>query len=420
MRLGHLLAGLGILALTPATALSAWAPQSWISPRGSSGYTSAVVVVSSDDRALAGWIRTPPGGSASTGRVELAWRRGPGARWTRPRPLSGAGASTLRVSLNGRGDAVAAWVRGRTLVAAVRMGPAGRWSAARLVGAGGPVDDLQLAIDARGRPTAIWSERRGDGFLVRLSSRVSPRAGWSVRPAQLATSGPAPPALALSPAGALVGWSDRGRTRVSRTVGGVFEPPDEVSSENSTPPGVALSPGGAGLAAWGVTLPGGTSIVLGAGRATAAREWGAPEDLGIGQAPRVALNDRGDALVAWGLGGSGAAQGIEATTRRRGEAWRATTVVRRRDCRCVLRVVRAAIDGSGAPLVAWWRENDTGLGRGGAAAVGPGASAWTYADVGPGLAREAPSVAAAPGAGGLAIWVEAGARGGVRAAAFRP
>ncbi len=129
------------------------------------------------------------------------------------------------------------------------------------------VQDLRVAMSPAGRPTVMWSERRGDGFVVRLGARASARAGWSVRPARLGTPGPAPPALALSPgAGALVAWTEDGHTLSARTVEGAFESPLEVSSEDSASPGVALSPAGSALVAWGAGLPGGTSVVLGAGR----------------------------------------------------------------------------------------------------------------------------------------------------------
>ena len=185
------------------------------------------------------------GDDPSAGRVEVTARDGARARWSVPRVLSGDGARSPRAALGTRGDAAVAWVSGSSIVVAARRGPRRPWSAARAAEAAGAVQDLRLAIDGAGRPVVLWSEGRGDGFLVRLAARRSARAGWSVLPAQIATPGPVPPALALSPgAGAMVAWAQGGRARASRTVGGAFEAPKEVSSECRTHPAWPSAPAG--------------------------------------------------------------------------------------------------------------------------------------------------------------------------------
>ena len=407
--------GLGILALSPAAALAAWSAPVTVSPRGAGPHAFPDVALAGAGDALVAWIRlTDPEGT--TGRVQVAWRHGPRRRWVTGRTLSRAGAGAPRVAINARGDAVVTWVSGRAVIAAVRRGARGAWSASRVTVAGVGVQDLRPAMAANGRPTVIWSERRGGGFAVRLASRVSARAGWSLRPAQVGTPGPAPPAIALSPgSGALAAWVQDGHLWTARTSQGAFEAPREVSSERASSPAAALSPHGAALAAWGVGLPGGSSVVLGAGRAGPGRAWALTEDLGIGRTPRAALNDRGDAVVAWGLAGPGEPQGIEATTRRRGGAWKAATVVSRRTCSCVLTVGRVAVDGAGLAVVGWHRDDGSAVGGGGAASVRVGGSEWTRTAVPPGRIREAPAVAAADGAGVVAAWAEEGPSGGVRA-----
>ncbi len=421
MRLRHPLVGLGIAALlTPAAVLAAWQPAVRLSPSGTALYATPDAAVGAGGRAVAAWVRRT-GDDPAAGRIEVAARDGARARWRAPRALSGDGARSPRAALGARGDAAVAWVSGRTIVVAVRGGTRGGWAMSRAAAASGAVQDLRLAIDRSGRPVVLWSEARGGGFLVRLASRASAKAGWSVRPAQVATPGPAPPALALSPgAGAMAAWSEDDRARVSRTVGGAFEPPVEVSPERSGAPGVALSPGGASLAAWAAGLPGGTSVVIGSARGGPRMGWGTRDDLGIGTSPVAALDDRGDAVVAWNLGEAGTPQGIEAATRRGGGAWEASTVVPRRTCRCVLRVGEAAIDGTGTALVGWRRDDGAGAGGGGAAALAAGGGEWSRAGVEPDGLREAPAVAAGPGAGGLAVWAQDGPGGGVRAADALP
>ena len=160
--------------------------------------------------------------------------------------------------------------------------------------------------------------------------------------------------------------------------------------------------------------------MTGATRGAPGMDWSSSEDLGIGGAPVAALDDRGDAVVAWNLAGAGAPQGIEAATRRRGGAWEASSVVSRRTCRCILRVGEAAIDGTGTALVGWRRDDGAGVGGGGAAALPAGEAEWSRAGVVRAGLREAPAVAAGPGPGGLAVWAEDGARGAVKAAVLAP
>lgn len=414
MRLRLLIAGLGVVALAPGTALGGWLAPVRITPPGPAAHASPDVAVAGG-RALATWLRTAAP-AAATGQVVAAVRARPAGPWTR-RALSGATARAPKAALNHRGDAVVAWISGRSVVAGVRRGSGGPWAVARVADAAGAVQDLTVAMSRSGRPTVMWSERRDDDFSVHLSVRPSATAGWSLRPARLAMPGPTPPALALSPGrGALVAWTEDGHTLSARTVGGVFERAGEISGEDSASPGAGLSTGGAGLVAWGTGLPGGTSVVLGAERVSSGTAWAAPEDLGIGRAPQVALNDRGDAVVAWSLDGLGEPQGIEAATRRRGGVWHATTVVPRRTCRCALSVRRAAVDATGAVLVSWSRDDAEGAGGGGAAAGRAGGSAWTRPAFEPARVREAPAVAAGDAGGGIAVWTEDGPSGGVRAA----
>lgn len=415
MRLSALsCAGVAVAALASAPALGAWSSPAWVSARDGAVYSAPDVATAGAGRALAAFVRTPAGSAAGAARIQLATRATTAAAWTAPRVLSGRGARAPRVALNARGDAVVTWTTGRAIVAATRRGPAGAWSTARVVVAGGLVQDVRVAIDRVGRPVALWSERRGSGFLVRTALRASPRAPWEVRPARLATAGPTPPSLAVSRAAALVAWVEGTRTRAARTTGGLFEAPVEISSDGRRAPGVGVSADGGMVAAWSVDLPGGTSVVLVSERAGAGRGWSGSEDAGIGSAPLAAINDRGDAVLGWALGDAGSPQGIEASTRRAGGRWEASTVVARRTCACALTVGSVAIDASGAAIVGWRRDDGERAGGGGAAALPPGRDTWEPAPVSPGRTDAAPVTAGGVG-GGLAAWAEAGRGGGVRA-----
>lgn len=408
--------GPALALIAPATALAGWSAPATVSSRDAASYSSPELATESG-RGLAAWVRVPAGGPRGAGRVQVASRPGASSRWLAPVTLTGPGASAPRVALNARGDAVAAWVRGRVLTAAARRGAEGRWKLSRVTTAGGPVTAIRTAVDRSGRPTLLWSEARSGGFVVRVAARRSARAGWAVRPTRLAAAADSRPALALSAsAGALVSWVDAGRARVARTAAGAFERPVLMSSEAAGTPTSALAPGGAVFAAWSTELPGGTAVVLASDRSARTGSWSRPRDMGIGTAPAVALSDDGGAVVAWNLAPAGEPQGIEAATRAGRGAWRATTIVGRRECECALAVADVAIDPEGTALVSWRRDGGDGDARGGASALVRGGS-WRAARVG-GARLSAPPVVATGGSpGGMAAWAEEGA--GVRVATLR-
>jgi hypothetical protein len=286
--------------------------------------------------------------------------------------------------------------------------------------AGAAVQDLLVAVDRRGRPTATWVEGGDDGFQVRLATADATGTEWAIRGARLSTPGPAPPALALSPGkGALAAWLDGDRIMASRTVAGSFERPVEMSDQETSAPGIALGGSGAALVSWSVRLPGGSRVLQAAGRPAAAPRWGAADDVGIGSEPVVAVNAVGDAVVAWGRGEPGREQTVEASTRRGGGLWRASTITVSRDCGCELSASAAAVDGTGRAVVSW-RRDDGQAGGGGAAALASEGDRWERAGVPSGRLSGPPAVGAAPTAGAAAVWAAPGSGGGVRAAQSTP
>ncbi|MGD9694514.1 MAG: hypothetical protein AB7V42_02505 [Thermoleophilia bacterium] len=409
------LAGAAILAVLPAVALAGWSEPARVTRADDGRFSDPAAAVGGTGEAVVAWVREPPTATGGSGRVFVATARRSGA-WSAPRPLSGVGASGPRVAVGARGDAIVVWSRGRAIAAAVRRGPGGRWVPGPVVMAGTAVRDIVVSMDATGRATILWTERRGSRFAVSVATRATrtARSAWSVRPAHLSVPGPAAPSVALSPShGALAAWVERGRVRAARTTDGRFEEPMELSEEASGTPGVALSPAGAALAAWSSRLPGGTSVMLSADRGARDGGWEDAEDVGVGAEPAVALNDAGDAVVAWDVGEPGASQGIEAVTRRRGGAWRSSTVVRRRSCSCAVDIGRAEIGAQGDAIVSWSR--DGGPRGGGAGVIAAGGGAWGVAPDSRAAAGDAPAVAMGPEGTGLAVWAEQGRGAAVRA-----
>jgi hypothetical protein len=192
-----------------------------------------------------------------------------------------------------------------------------------------------------------------------------------------------------------------------------------MSEADGSSAGAALGGSGSALVSWSVRLPGGTEVLQAAGRPAAAPRWGAPEDVGIGGAPAVALNSVGDAVVAWGRGAGSGDQLVEASTRRGGGLWRATTVVAVRRCDCALSATAAAVDGRGTAVVSWRRDGGEAGESGGAAALSPAGDRWEAAPTSGGGAAGPPAVSAAPTEGEAATWSVGGPGGGVRAAQRR-
>ena len=421
MRLRALSCAIAVAAVcAPAPALGAWSSPAWVSARDGAAYSQPDTAVADAGRALTAFVRTPAGSAAGAARVQVATRPSVAGRWSAPVVLSARGARAPRVAINDRGDAVVVWVSGRRLVAAARRGPVGKWSAAGAIEAGGPVQDLRLAIDRVGRPALVWSERRGEDFLVRTASRASPKVAWTIRAARISTQGPTPPSLAISRAAAMVAWIDGSKARASRTVGGMFEPAIEVSSQGTGSPGVALTPLGGMLASWSVDLPG--RDVGGAG-VRALRPLARLGRLGgrghrRGPARRDQRARRRRRRLGPGRPGFAAGHRGQHAPRRR-PSGQASTVVARRTCDCALTVGDVAVDASGTALVGWRREDGDGIGSGGASAHGPGADEWTRAPVTPGRTPAAPIVAGGV-RGGLVAWGEAGSGGGIRVTALRP
>jgi hypothetical protein len=409
------LTGAAILAAAPTSAAAGWSIPIRVSANDRATYLAASPALVDGQAAIAAWIRRPSGAGAGSGRVQVTERRSREVAWSRPLNLSGPGAARLAVAAGERGAGALAWVRGGRLEGAQRARADDPWRPAAIGTPLGDVIGLAVAVDRSGGATVVWSERRGDRYLIRVAGRPARGGSWTVRPPRLSVPGPDPPALAVGRgSGVLAAWVEDDRVRAARTIDGAFEASAQLSDDPAARPAAALSPAGVALVAWSVALPGGTTVLTASGRERSG-PWSEAADVGIGSAPAVAVNDRGDAVVAWGLGTGDGPESIESATRRGPGAWRASTVVSR--CGCVLRVGRAAIDARGLATVAWRRNDDARPSVGGAAALDAGARGWQRAVPPRGRTEAAPGVVAGQGEV-VAAWAEAGPAGGVFASSL--
>jgi hypothetical protein len=157
----------------------------------------------------------------------------------------------------------------------------GGWSSGTPLGTGGGSGNLQAAFDDAGTAHAVWEDPSGPNILVRAATRPAGQA-WGT-PALLSNPGQHStwPALKVTADGrALVAWSQRAIYFSERAPGGSWTPRTEL-----TDPGI------------------------GASAYTA-------------QTPSVAVNSRGDVMVAWYVYNavSGLQGQVQATERRAGQA----------------------------------------------------------------------------------------------------
>jgi hypothetical protein len=261
------------------------------------------------------------GANAGGDSMIRAMDRSFGGQWGASVPVSGSGASAVQppqVAVNAHGDAVAVWsadIGGSTgVVRASRRPAGGQWSDPTVISEGAVYDrDVDVAIDAQGNATAIWSEFSGSapGFVVRSASRPS-GGGWS-EPVDFSKSALRNSArLAVDPQGNVTAvWLGDGTLSPavvlskSRPAGGEWSSeavalsPDDATVVAEAPQ-LALDAQGNATAIWGLHHYGGDDVVQ-AARRTAGSAWSAAVDLGDGRAPQVAVDPQGNATAIWEL-----------------------------------------------------------------------------------------------------------------------
>ena len=248
-----------------------------------------------------------------------------GGQWSASVPVSGSGEADVRapqVAVNAHGDALVIWsadIGGPTGVVRVSSRPAGgQWSAPTVISEGAVYDrDVDVAIDAQGNATAIWTEfsESASAFVVRSASRPS-GGDWS-EPVDFSKSSLRSAArLAVDPQGKVTAvWLGDGtlspavvRSK-SRPAGGEWGSEVALSSDDATAsadgPQFALDAQGNATAVWGSHSSGGGYIVQTA-RRPAAGDWSAASKLGDGRAPQVAVDPQGNATAVWESASTGA------------------------------------------------------------------------------------------------------------------
>ena len=272
------------------------------------------------------------------------------------------------------------------------------WQAADL-GQGGSLHRPVMAVDPSGRAVAVWGSYVGCpascGYIVQAA--MHPADGSWGAPVTLSTHlqfDRGGPVLGVDGAGDVIAaWADVLDNEVTYAVlpaGGGWGPARTLSTQSmqgsAHSPGLAVSPNGGVV----VTFTGGNDAIW-AVSGTITGGFSAPVFVAIGDytrdsAPKVALDDAGQASVVWSRTGH-----IEAATRSPGGTWSAAAVLASQASSSVA----TAIDGAGNALAvfgssyswhltggSWGAATSLPAGSSGGLAVADPAGTFVYADSG--------------------------------------
>ena len=262
------------------------------------------------------------------GRRATAAQSGTAGGWSTPDVIGDAGSSAPQVAVAANGDAVMVWLVGETstsssLWASRRLGTT--WSLpVRIVTSGTRMGSPRLRADAAGNAIAVWFERPTARNEVHAARFTASSGTWSA-PGVL-NDGAAQaygPELAMTDTGdAIVVWteeSDAGqatgigssRYRASTAAWSAATRVQPTGASPGVSPHVAVDGAGNAIAAWlqGAVGDATRLEVWAAAFDAPGDHWAAPiklmtdptarTDGGESQAPQIALNAGGDAVVVW-------------------------------------------------------------------------------------------------------------------------
>jgi hypothetical protein len=346
-------AGAAALLALAVLVLPASAAPTWLLPAATVSDAKSInpaVAADAAGNVVALWSRD----TGSSDYVLEARAHSVGGSWGTVDPLGPAGAYGVnpKVALDRGGNAFAIWSNGG-IQAAVRP-TGGAWGPSQTL-SGGTVDAPYLAVNATGDAVALW-RRFPDASLPYTVQAAFRRGGaWQAPQTAFGVSGKQvfPLAVAIDSAGnaaALWIYYDSLTSRklqVSYRAAGAadWETPVDLTSYSATCCGGDLGFDAAGnaLAVFG---DGGT--IKSSQRAGPAGAWSAPQSVGSGEEPQLAVGPTGDAAMIWTFSGTR----LNVATRPAPTGvWSAPKELATNAEEAYL--VDVAVDGAGRALVAW-------------------------------------------------------------------
>jgi len=275
------------------------------------------LAASADGRAVAVWIQ-------SDGTRDDIWsnRFTSADGWSFAQRIennSSLEASGPQVAVNASGNAVAVWAHSdgvRSDIWSNRYTPSDGWGSAGRIETNnaGPASAPQVTLDAQGNAVAVWQQSNGTRFDI-WSNRYT-NDGWgaaerietgnedaSVTPQVGSDAQGNAVAVWVHSAGTRQIWSNR----YTRSGGWGTSERIDTNNTDAREPRVAVDPSGSAVAVWKQSGAGGDSIW--SNRYAPSGGWAAAQRIDsetVGTRPdaQVAIDDDGNAIAIWSVGGS--------------------------------------------------------------------------------------------------------------------
>ena len=287
------------------------------------GMSLVQVAMTPEGTAVAAWLekRLNDEGAVTDGRVLVAEMSADGD-WGAPQEVATANTTDLlwgvRLAMNADGEAVLAWVHslyesgsdGSEIRAAVRAAN-GSWSAPDVVDTlAGSLARHEVGIDGSGNATVAWSD---DGpQSVRIRPAGGPWGSIHTFPAPYALGGgqpdlkPLPLAVADNGETVLGLLRYQGIAATRRAPSGTWTDPvvlEEGTDKGFSVADAAIASNGKATLTWVVSENLAPAIQAKASRGDSTGSWSSPHTLGelngCACAPRVAVDEAGNAVAAW-------------------------------------------------------------------------------------------------------------------------
>jgi hypothetical protein len=275
--------------------------------------------------------------------------------------------------------------------------------------------DPEVAVDAHGDTIAVWRSVSG------IQTATRPAGGSWLPPQTVATPGGREPQVASDASGDVIVVAPRqghgastGIQAVLRPSGDAFSPAQTISTPgNDFDPRMAMNARGDALVAW--ERDSGHSCIVEAAFHPANARWSKPRVLSDSHAgcpadQHVAIDGRGDAIVAW-LAQRGRTQFVESATRGANGRWTARILA---TAPVIDETVDVGMDTRGDTMVVWHEEALKGNGSGIWTRLRTAGRRWGTARTIPGAHGGPPSLAIDPRGDALVTWQD---KRGIEAAA---
>lgn len=292
-----------VIEAATRTAAGAWSTPTPLSAPGSNA-REPVVAINPAGEAVVAWARS------AGGRLVVEAASHPrGGGWTVAEPLSptGVDAEEVQIAIDPAGDAGAVYVVTGGLVDYNLRPPGLGWRPADTIAAG---SIPQVAIDPAGEAVAVWLHRQSVAVAV-VESSAHPLGGQWSPPAPLSTVGgdaDVPDVAIDANGGATAVWSQIANPNAtvesaSRAAGGAWSPARPLSPpENLLLPQIESNSSGEAVALWSQLTASG--LVPEAATRSASGDWSTPIALsepGVSQQPpHAAIDLAGEAIAIWG------------------------------------------------------------------------------------------------------------------------